>query len=228
MTHFPDNPWFASLPQDQADALLRAARPLRLRTGEFAFRQGDTIKSQAGAFFAVARGLLKISMLHPDGGEVILAMIEPGNWVGEVAILDGLPRAHTAVAVSDSELVCVSAEDFRRLMQHSAFAEAIARLLAGRLRLAYGLMGDSALQSTRSRIARRLVMLAHGDITLSATGRSSISTSQDAVAMMLGISRPTLNKELQALADIGAIALRYGRIEIKDEALLLRSAERPV
>src|SRR5262249_4915098 len=140
---------------------------------------------------------------------------------------DALPRAHTAVAVCDSELVCVSAEDFRRLMRHSAFAEAIARLLAGRLRLAYGLMGDSALQSTRARIARRLVMLAHGDITLSATGRSTISTSQDAVAMMLGISRPTLNKELQALADIGAIALRYGRIEIKDEALLLRSVEGP-
>jgi CRP-like cAMP-binding protein len=96
------------------------------------------------------------------------------------------------------------------------------------LRLAYGLLADSALQSTRERVRRRLVLLAHGDVTQSRSGRSSVTTSQDNLAMMLGISRPTLNKELQALAKLGAITLRYGRIEIRDMQLLTGGGRPPL
>lgn len=144
----------------------------------------------------------------------------PPAWFGEVSLLDRLPRAHSAIALADSALLSVSVEKFDALMQRSAFAQAIAALLAARLRLAYGLMGDSALQGTRERIGRRLALLAHGDVTQSASSRDSVSTSQENLAMMLGISRPTLNKELQALARLGAISLRYGRIEILDMQLL--------
>jgi len=82
--------------------------------------------------------------------------------------------------------------------------------------MAYEALAGQALQTTRERAARRLVMLSHGDITQSASGRMHIATSQDNLAMMLGVSRPTLSKELQSLAREGAIALRYGRIEIVD------------
>jgi CRP/FNR family transcriptional regulator, cyclic AMP receptor protein len=221
MPAFSDNPWMASLPKVAAEALFGAATAMRLSAGEYAFHQGDKVSEHGGAFFGLARGLLKLQMLHPDGKEAILAVVEPGNWVGEVAILDHTPRAYAAVALADSDLLAVSAARFNALMQQIEFAQAIARLLAGRLRLAYGMMGDSALQSTRERVAHRLVLLAHGDVTLSASGRTTLNTSQDIVAMMLGISRPTLNKELQALAELGAISLRYGRIEIKDAGLLL-------
>ena len=57
-------------------------------------------------------------------------------------------------------------------------------------------------------------------MTESIEQRSVITTSQDTLAMMLGISRPTLNKELQSLVKLGAIALGYGRIEILDMELL--------
>jgi CRP/FNR family cyclic AMP-dependent transcriptional regulator len=174
-----------------------------------------------GAFFGVAKGLLKLSILHPDGKEAILTLAEPGNWFGEVALLDPFPRAHTAMALEDSELLTISAKDFNTLMQRNPFAQAIARLVATRLRVAYGIMGDSALQSTRERVGKRLVLLAHGDLTQSVSERRSVNTSQDNLAMMLGVSRPTLNKELHALAKLGAITLRYGRIEINDTQLLL-------
>lgn len=204
--------------------MLAAATPLRLAPGECAYRQGDGVKAQGGAFFGIVRGLLKLQLLHPEGKEAILAVIESGNWFGEVSNLDRLPRAHTAVALVESELLAVSADTFNALMRHSEFAAAIARLVARRLRMAYGLMGDSALLGTRERVARRLIMLAHGDVTISADERTTLSTSQDIVAMMLGISRPTLNKELHALAESGAVALHYGRIEIKDMALLCQAA----
>jgi CRP/FNR family cyclic AMP-dependent transcriptional regulator len=132
-----------------------------------------------------------------------------------VALLDGtLRRAHSATALEDCELAAVSAEGFQALMRDAQFASAIARLVGGRLRMAYEALAGRALQSIRERVARRLVLLAHGDITQAASGRLQISTSQDNLAMMLGVSRPTMSKELQSLAREGAISLRYGRIEI--------------
>lgn len=82
-------------------------------------------------------------------------------------------------------------------------------------------LGNAALQGTRQRVARSIALLAHSDVSQSAEGRANISTSREALAMMLGISRPTLSKELQALVNLGAIRLRSGHIEIQDMSPLL-------
>ena len=217
MQAFSDNPWFRSLPESQARALLDAAQPMKVLSGKAVYRQGDSLGPSTAAFFGVASGVMKLSILNSDGKEGILTVIEPGNWIGEVALLDNTQRrAHNAIALEECELAAVSAKAFEALMQEPEFARAIAKLVAGRLRLAYEALAGQTLQSMRERVARRLVMLAHGDITQATRGRMHISTSQDNLAMMLGVSRPTLSKELQALAKAGAIVLRYGHIEILD------------
>lgn len=221
MQALPRNPWFETLPAPTAAALLGAAAPVRLAAGEFLFRQGDAVHPASAAFFGLRSGLLKLSVLDEDGNEAILVSIEPGNWFGGVSTLDLRPREHCAIALTDSEVLGVSVERFDALMNDAAFARAVARLVASRLRMAYTALAGAALQGTRQRLARRIAALAHGDVSQDAQRRSSISASQETLAMMLGISRPTLNKELQALARVGAIRLRYGRIDILDMALLL-------
>jgi hypothetical protein len=67
-------------------------------------------------------------------------------------------------------------------------------------------------------------MLARGDLTNASNARSTIVASQDHIAMMLGVGRTTLNTELRALARAGAIALRYGQIEVLDFELLRAAA----
>jgi len=225
MSAFAANPWFQSLTPRAADALLEAATPVNIATGAFLFRQGDPMDAGSHAFFGVASGVLKLSIFNAEGDEAILALVEPGTWFGGVSTLDQLPRGHCAIALEDAEVLGVSVERFEVLMRDAAFAGAIARLVAMRLRLAYGSLASAALQGTRARVARRIATLAHGDMSQSAQGRASISTSQDALAMMLGISRQTLSKELQALVKLGAIRLRYGHIEIQDMALLLDVSE---
>ncbi|PLT17825.1 Crp/Fnr family transcriptional regulator [Ralstonia mannitolilytica] len=218
---FYSNAWFSSLPGHAADALLEAAVPVPVAAGGLLFRQGDPVGAGSHAFFGVAGGVLKLSVFNADGDEAILALVEPGNWFGGVSTLDQQPRGHCAIALEDAEVLAVSGERFDALMRDAAFAGAMARLVATRLRLAYGSLAGAALQGTRARVARRIAMLAHGDVSQSAEGRTTISTSQDALAMMLGISRQTLSKELQALVKLGAIRLRYGHIEIDDMALLV-------
>lgn len=208
------NRWFAGLPLPDRRALLGACERQRLAPGEMLFRQGDAVPAGAGAFYGVVGGGIKASSLREDGKEAILAVLEPGNWFGEISLLDGLPRTHDATAARDAEVLVLPHAGFERMMKRPAFALAICRMLAARVRSLYGMVEDATLRSTRARVARRLLLLARGDATQAREPRPVVPVSQEALAMMLGVSRQTLSKELQAMAQAGAIALGYGRIEI--------------
>ncbi|MBB3175949.1 CRP-like cAMP-binding protein [Variovorax sp. Sphag1AA] len=208
------NPWFASMSRAQRDALLGAAELIHVRRGAMVFRQGDPVHVGGAGFYGLAAGTIKISTLRQDGREAILAVLEPGNWFGEISLIDGSPRTHDATALSALDLLVVPYEAFARQMEDAAFARAVAALLAARVRGLYGLMEDATLRGLRARVARRLMSLARGDVTQSPELRRTVSLPQEALAMMLGVTRQTLSKELNAMAEEGVIALRYGRIDL--------------
>lgn len=216
------NPWFGALPLAERRAVLGACERVRLRPGEMLFRQGDAVPPGTGAFYGIASGHIKASSLREDGKEAILVVLEAGNWFGEISLIDLQPRTHDATAVGEAEVLALPRSNFDALMKRSAFSLAVCRMLAGRVRSLYGMVEDATLRSTRARVARRLLLLAHGDATQSADTRPVVPVSQEALAMMLGLSRQTLSKELQALVQAGAVVLGYGRIEIASAALLQR------
>ena len=121
-----DNPWFAHLPAALADAVLDCGRLQKLAPGMVLFRRGDP----PGDWYAVCSGAIKASSTAADGSESILAVLEPGNWFGEIALLDGGPRVHDATAVGPSTVLAVPAAAFARFMQDATFATALARLMA--------------------------------------------------------------------------------------------------
>ncbi len=210
------NPWFGALALAERKAMLAAADLVALRAGEMLYRKGDPM----GGFFGVLAGALKVSTVGEDGREGILSVVEVGNWFGEASLIDGLPRPHDATAVQASAVLVISPAAFNRLMQRSAFARAISVLLCGRVRALYGMVEDAMLRSTRTRIARRLLSLARGDATMASDARASVDVSQEGLAMMLGITRQTLSKELKVLVRAGVLMLGYGRIEIVSLAAL--------
>ena len=216
-----DNPWFAALPTDLREHMLRHAEPLRLRRGEMLFRQGDA----PGGLYGVRRGALKISTLREDGREAILGVIEAGTWLGEISLIDQLPRTHDATAVGACEVLLLPPAHFHLLMEHAVFARAVAALLATRLRMSYSMIEDATLRGTRARVVRRLLLLAHGDAAMARHALPSISVSQEALAMMLGISRQTLSKELKLLEALGAIRIGYRCLELVSEDSLRGAAE---
>jgi CRP-like cAMP-binding protein len=214
------NPWFASLPVALQRAMVEHAELQRLGHGEMLFRQGEALTSAGGAFFGLLSGHIKISTLRDDGREAILAVLEVGNWFGEISLFDQRPRTHDATAMGRAEVLVLPRPAFDRLMRREPFARAMCQLLAGRVRSLYGMVEDATLRSTRARVARRLMLLAHGDATHADTARCVVMVSQDALAMMVGVTRQTLSKELKALVQLGAVALHYGHIEIASLHLL--------
>ena len=210
------NQWFSALPTEEQEALIGSSELMTLGPGEYLFHRGDT----PVAFYGIKSGRLKASTVREDGKEAILAVIDPGNWFGQTSLTSNQPRPRDVVALDRSAVFVVKAAAFEELMQSHAFVRAIAQLQSLHMNWLYRMVEDATLHSTRARIARRLLSLASGEVTLAPQSRQDVSLSQDTLAMMLGITRQTLSLELKAMAEKGAITLCYGRIEILSKDLL--------
>ena len=140
------NPWFASLSRLQRRALLGVAELTHLKRSATVFRQGDPAHGAGSGWYGLAGGAIKLSTLRHDGREAILAVLEPGNWFGEISLLDGLPRTHTATAQTALDLLVVPPAAFAQLMRDVMFANALTVLLAARVRGLYALMEDATLR----------------------------------------------------------------------------------
>jgi CRP-like cAMP-binding protein len=210
------NQWFSALPAEEQEALIRSSELMTLGAGEYLFHRGDA----PIAFYGIKSGRLKAFTIREDGKEAILAVIEPGNWFGQTSLTSQQPRPRDVVALDRSTVFVVRAVAFEQLMRSHAFVRAIAELQSLHMNWLYRMVEDATLHSTRARIARRLLLLASGDVTLAPQCRQDVSLSQDTLAMMLGITRQTLSLELKAMAERGAITLRYGRIVILSKDIL--------
>lgn len=215
MNNLLADPWFASLPVADRKFMVASCEHLRLRPGEMLFRQGD----QPSGFYALLSGSLKMSTLSAEGREAILIFLEAATWFGEISLIDDLPRTHDATALSEVELLVLAPQVFRSLMQRNSFANAITRMLAKRIRLLYGIVEDAGLRSVRARVARRLLLLAEV-ANRQQDGHAVVPVTQEALAMMLGMTRQTLSKELRFFKQDGLIRLAYGKIEILSESKL--------
>ncbi|WP_296510866.1 Crp/Fnr family transcriptional regulator [Rhodoferax sp.] len=212
------NPWFAGLPLAERKALLAVASAQKVQAGEVVYRRGEL----SGGFYGVLEGVFRVSASGEDGREGILSVLEAGTWFGETTLLDGQQRPHDVTALQAGTLLVVAPQDFQALMQRIGFVQGISRLLAARVRGLFGLVEDTMLRSIRMRVARRLISLARGDMSMSVHTRLGVQVSHEELAMMLGVTRQTLAKELKYFVRQGVLALGYGRIDIVEPDALKR------
>lgn len=209
------SPWFAGCDGALQQALLALGRRQLLGDGRALFERGG----QAEGLCCVLEGALRVGALHDDGGASLLAWLEPGQWFGEISLLDGLPRTHDAVADGPTSVWLVPhAELSAWLEQHPQHWRDLARLACAKLRLAFEVLEDIAQLPLPARLAKRLLLVARGYGT--GALRRQVRLPQEQLALMLGVSRQSLSKALHALADQGLVALRYGEIELLDAAAL--------
>lgn len=226
------NRWFASLSEGQQHALLGASKRIALADGQLFAANGHALRKRRDGFGVLTKGSLKISSASPDGREAILGFVRPGQWFGELALLDGGSRERDFFGVGDCEILVIEPEAMHGLLQDARLAHQLTRLLAFRTRALLMLVESFTLRSSLARTARRLVMLAYDDepegTQASSQGsfkhRASLDISQDALASMLGMTRQSVASQLKQLADRGAIIQAYGRVNISSMVALMAEA----
>lgn len=218
------NRWFATLSALQQKALLDASRRIMLRDGQLFAAQGQSLRKRRDGFGVLVSGLLKVSSTSKDGREAILSFVRPGQWFGELSVLDGVSREREIFSVGSSEILVIETDAMQSLLQDAQLAAQITRLLASRTRSLLSLVESFTLRSSLARTARRLVMLAYDDEPESGQHRSSLDVSQDALASMLGMTRQSVASQLRQLSERGAISQAYGRVNISSMVALMAEA----
>ncbi|WP_395702474.1 Crp/Fnr family transcriptional regulator [Aquabacterium sp.] len=212
--------WFRGCSEALQDALIAHGRERRLQAGEHLFRQG----SADGGLYAVLGGSISVQALDPQDEAPVLLVLEPCHWFGELTLIDGLPRSHDAVADTDSLVWCVARAPLLAWLEaHPQHWREMARLAAGKLRIAFQIFDLEIRSPMTERVARRLRLASLGWGWRRDAPRAQLRLSQEQLARMLGTSRSSVNKSLRELAQQGAVALHYGVIEVRDAALLLQA-----
>jgi CRP/FNR family transcriptional regulator, cyclic AMP receptor protein len=210
------NRLFQGLP---AETFLRISALSIRRT----YKEGTTVFSQGDsgdAFYGVVTGRIRISAGSPEGKEIFLNIMEPGDSFGEIALLDGRKRTATAYATSPSELILIRREDFLALLSREPqLVNHLLQLLCQRIRWTSGLAEEHALLGVPARLARRLLSL--GKLHGFSTGNIvHLSISQEELARFLGLSRQVVNQYLQLWKANRWVDLGRGKITIIDQTAL--------
>lgn len=191
---------FASLTPTQAQAVAQSVEKRRFRRGEQVVVQGQ----KSDSLFIFLSGRARVVTADERGREVILATLGPGDYVGEMSLIDNQPHSATVSAeVATDTLVLGRAAFAQCLADNKAMAYALMKGLVQRLRRADRTIESLALMDVYGRVARALMDAAKPD----AQGRLVIAgkLSRQDVAKMIGASREMVSRVVKDLEERGFI-----------------------
>ncbi len=185
------------------------------------YRRGDTIfvKDDPGeSMFIVEDGAVRIYVPGTQGADLTLAMMRPGEFFGDLSLLDGRPRSASAEAARKTVLLTLEREDLtERVESRPKAALAILRVIAERLRETDQMASDLAFLDVSGRLARRLLDLA------ASNGREredgvliNVTITQEELANMIGVTRESVNRNLGMFRRLGLISRDGRRIVVRD------------
>src|SRR6202165_3823959 len=176
-------PLFSSFPEDQLRMLAGVVTRKSATRSTTVMAGGEATDS----LYIVLSGRLKVMMSDAEGKEVILCILGPGEFFGEMGLIDDSPRSASVVAMEACELLCIAKRDFKRcLAENFEMAMAVMRGLVRRLREADRKIGSLALLDVYGRVARLLL-----DMSETVNGEKVVTKrlpKQD-IAKLIGASR---------------------------------------
>jgi CRP/FNR family transcriptional regulator len=213
---FRSVPLLARLAPADLKALASKGRVRSYRSGAVIFGQGE----RGDSLHVVVSGAVRVNVLSATGEEATLALLGPGECVGDLSLLDGRPRSASAVASGTTKTLMVTRNDFAQwLATRPKAGLALLETLALRVRRTDEALADLAFLDLPRRLAKQLLELARAHPEVQSAGQGGgmrLRITQAELAAMLGVSRESVNKQLNALAREGVLQLGRGSVTLLD------------
>ena len=205
-------PLFALLTAGQAEAVADAVSKRRFKRGEVIVEQGE----KSNTLFIILTGRTRVVTSDKRGREVILATLQPGDYIGEMSLIDNEPHSATVRAEVQTDMLTLGRAEFARcLPENSSMSYAIMKGLVQRLRQADRKIESLALMDVYGRVARSLLEFAVDDGAGNLKVRDKISR-QD-LAKMVGASREMVSRVMKDLEERGFVQTQPdGSMLVKD------------
>jgi len=214
---------FRALPDTALDAVLQNAQVCRLADGQAAFHQGE----EATQFFVLLHGHLKVVQVTPEGEQVVVRYVNPGDVFG---IARAMRRSHypaSTIAVQESlALAWPSSEWDQFIAGNPNFAANALQTVGQRLQDAHSRIRELSTEEVEQRVARAILRLTDesGEDTDEGILINFPITRQD-IAEMTGTTLHTVSRLLSAWKERGLVNSGRKRIVVRDLNELIRLAE---
>jgi CRP/FNR family transcriptional regulator len=207
-------PLFASLTENEMQALARRVTTKRFQRGELLFSEGDSCTG----LFLIASGKVRIFNLSPSGREKVLAVEGSGSSFAELPVFDGGNYPASASVLEDAELLFISRKDFQNFcLEHPEVALKVIAVVGSRLRRLVGIIEELSFTTVRQRLIALILRLTQTDGTHSTTGVSmELTKSHQELASELGTVRELVSRNLGRLQAEGFLQVDGRKIIVKD------------
>lgn len=212
VTYFKQVNIFTGLSDEEIQELASVARKRTFKSGEVIFHRDDP----GQVLYVIKEGKVKISLISPDGQEISLVVFGEGEYFGELALLDGLPRSADAIAIERVECYTLQRSDFHKaIMRNPKIAIQVMEVLCQRLRKTDQKVEDLIFLDVYGRVAKKLLELADTHGVQAEEGiRIEVRLTQQELASMVGASRESVNKVLGYFTDKQFISTDRHRITL--------------
>lgn len=206
-------PFFADLPPERLDALLSQAQPVEVPRGRVLF----DARQPCRGFPLVLEGSVRVTKTAPNGREILLYRVEPGDGciLSGGCLLGSSDYSATGIAEEDVKLLSVPPALFQQLMiEFEPFRRFVFGMYGGRLAEVMELVEEVAFRRLDVRLAQLLVRRG-----------PEVRASQQSLAEELGSVREIVSRLLRQFEDRGWVELGRERVSVRDPRALAELAK---
>ncbi len=188
---------FAELDDRELAQIASVAKTRRYAKDDVIFHADES----GDVFCVIREGKVKITMISPEGKEIILTMMGPGEFFGEMALLDDAPRSATVVALEPLEVVTIWRSDFLQILADNfSITRKVLSELSKRVRRMSLRIESLATMDVYGRLARFFLDLAQQQGKVLDNGYVAVTRpTHQAIANMIGTSRETVSRLIHEL-----------------------------
>jgi CRP/FNR family cyclic AMP-dependent transcriptional regulator len=206
-------PFFTQLSDTELDVVRSVANEKTYPKNAVVLTEGEA----GDSLFMIQSGKVKVFIGDEDGREIILKILGPGSFFGEMSMIDKQPRSASVTTLETSTFLVLQHTAFEKCVEQAPrIAQMVMQVLAQRVREADRKIGTLALMDVYGRVASTLLELAvyHNGVLM--VGEK---LSQQDLANMVGASREMVNRILKDLSDRGFISIESKSITIINREL---------
>ena len=183
--------------------------PVKIKRNTILFTQGEKLP----CLYLVEQGEIALTRISPDGRETLIAILGPGEFFGEGALLGGCPATFSARATRRSVLLQLPERKFRSALEDPQVCRMLLEAMARRCDDAWNQMEVLGCTHVRDKVRTGLAWLS-GRIGVETGEGVRIDMNLTQMARMVGCARETLSREVSALRREKAVDVRHsnGRV----------------
>ena len=188
---------FAELDDRELASVAAVAKTRRYAKDDVVFHADES----GDIFCLIKEGQVKVTMISPEGKEIILSLLGPGDFFGEMSLLDNEPRSATIIATEPLEIVTIWRSDFLHILSENfSITQKVLAELSRRLRSASNRIESLATMDVYGRLARFFLDLARQNGKVLENGYVAVQRpTHQSIANMIGTSRETVSRLIHDL-----------------------------